>query len=36
MTKKAHKKNMWWYRGEARVADQLVAEAVVGAMVEFG
>src|SRR5712672_3144951 len=33
MTKKAHKKNMWWYRGEARVADQLVAEAVVGAMV---
>jgi 3-hydroxyacyl-[acyl-carrier-protein] dehydratase len=35
MTKKAHKKNMWWYRGEARVADQLVAEAVVGAMVEF-
>ena len=33
MTKKAHKKNMWWYRGEARVADQVVAEAVVGAMV---
>jgi 3-hydroxyacyl-[acyl-carrier-protein] dehydratase len=35
MAKKAHKKNMWWYRGEARVADELVAEAVVGAMVEF-
>ena len=33
MTKKAHKKNMWWYRGEAKVADQVVAEAVVGAMV---
>jgi 3-hydroxyacyl-[acyl-carrier-protein] dehydratase len=33
MTKKAHKKNMWWYRGEARVADQIVAQAEVGAMV---
>jgi len=33
MTKKARKKNMWWYRGEARVADQVVAEAEVGAMV---
>jgi 3-hydroxyacyl-[acyl-carrier-protein] dehydratase len=33
MTKKARKKNMWWYRGEAKVADQVVAEAVVGAMV---
>jgi 3-hydroxyacyl-[acyl-carrier-protein] dehydratase len=33
MTKKARKKNMWWYRGEARVADQIVAEAEVGAMV---
>jgi 3-hydroxyacyl-[acyl-carrier-protein] dehydratase len=33
MAKKAHKKNMWWYRGEAKVADQVVAEAVVGAMV---
>jgi 3-hydroxyacyl-[acyl-carrier-protein] dehydratase len=33
MAKKAHKKNMWWYRGEAKVADQVVAQAVVGAMV---
>jgi len=36
MTKKARKKNMWWYRGEARVADQVVAEAEVGAMVVAG
>ena len=36
MTKKARKKNMWWYRGEARVADQVVAEAEVGAMVVVG
>ncbi len=33
MTKKARKKNMWWYRGEAKVAGQLVAEAEVGAMI---
>jgi 3-hydroxyacyl-[acyl-carrier-protein] dehydratase len=32
MTKKARKKNMWWYRGEAKVAGQIVAEAEVGAM----
>jgi len=24
---------MWWYHGEAKVANQVVAEAVVGAMV---
>ena len=29
----AHRKNMWWYRGEAKVAGQIVAEAEVGAMV---
>jgi 3-hydroxyacyl-[acyl-carrier-protein] dehydratase len=29
----ARKKNMWWFRGEARVAGHLVAEARVGAMV---
>jgi 3-hydroxyacyl-[acyl-carrier-protein] dehydratase len=29
----ARRKNMWWYRGEARVAGQLVAEAELGAMV---
>ena len=32
MTKKARRKNMWWFRGEARVAGQIVAEAEVGAM----
>ena len=36
MTKKTRKKNMWWYRGEARVAGQVVAEAEVGAMVVVG
>ena len=33
MTKKTRRKKMWWYRGEARVAGELVAEAEVGAMV---
>jgi 3-hydroxyacyl-[acyl-carrier-protein] dehydratase len=33
MTKIARKKNMWWFRGEAMVAGQMVAEAQVGAMV---
>ena len=33
MTKIAHKRNMWWYRGEAKVAGAVVAEAEVGAMV---
>jgi 3-hydroxyacyl-[acyl-carrier-protein] dehydratase len=28
----ARKKNMWWFRGEAKVAGQIVAEATVGAM----
>ena len=32
MTKKARKKNMWWYRAEAKVAGALVSEAEVGAM----
>jgi 3-hydroxyacyl-[acyl-carrier-protein] dehydratase len=32
MTKKARKKTMWWYRGEAKVAGEVVAEAEVGAM----
>jgi 3-hydroxyacyl-[acyl-carrier-protein] dehydratase len=32
MTKIARKKRMWWFRGEAKVAGQLVAEAEVGAM----
>jgi 3-hydroxyacyl-[acyl-carrier-protein] dehydratase len=36
MAKTARKKNMWWFRGEAKVADQIVAEAEVGAMVVAG
>jgi 3-hydroxyacyl-[acyl-carrier-protein] dehydratase len=32
MTKIARKKRMWWFRGEAKVAGTLVAEAEVGAM----
>src|ERR1700687_5705593 len=33
MTKIAHRRNMWWYRGEAMVAGKLVAEAEVSAMI---
>ena len=33
MTKIANRKAMWWFRGEAKVAGQLVAEAEVGAMI---
>ena len=33
MTRKAHRRNMWWYRGEAKVAGELVAEAELGAMI---
>ena len=33
MTKIASRKAMWWFRGEARVGGQLVAEAEVGAMI---
>ena len=32
MKRIAHRKSMWWYRGEAKVAGQIVAEAEVGAM----
>ena len=32
MTKIARKRNIWWFRGEAKVAGQMVAEAEVGAM----
>ena len=34
MTKTARRKNMWWYRGEARVAGQIVAEGELGAFIE--
>jgi 3-hydroxyacyl-[acyl-carrier-protein] dehydratase len=33
MTKIAKRKTMWWFRGEARVSGQIVAEAKVGAMI---
>jgi len=33
MNKIAKRKMMWWYRGEAKVAGQIVAEAEVGAMI---
>jgi 3-hydroxyacyl-[acyl-carrier-protein] dehydratase len=33
MTKIASRKAMWWFRGEAKVAGRLVAEAEVGAMI---
>lgn len=32
MTKISQRKTMWWYRGEAKVEGQIVAEAEVGAM----
>jgi 3-hydroxyacyl-[acyl-carrier-protein] dehydratase len=32
LTKKARRKNMWWYRGEAIVRGEVVAEAELGAM----
>ena len=32
MTKISQRRTMWWFRGEAKVAGQLVAEAEVGAM----
>jgi 3-hydroxyacyl-[acyl-carrier-protein] dehydratase len=33
MTKIANRKRMWWYRGVAKVAGKIVAEAEVGAMI---
>jgi 3-hydroxyacyl-[acyl-carrier-protein] dehydratase len=33
VSKKNRKKNMWWFRGEAHVRGELVAEADIGAMV---
>lgn len=32
MRKLSNRRNMWWYRGEAKVAGALVCEAEVGAM----
>jgi 3-hydroxyacyl-[acyl-carrier-protein] dehydratase len=31
--KLAHRRNMWWYRAEAKVGDVLIAEAEVGAVI---
>jgi len=33
VNKIAHRRNMWWYRGEAKVGDTLIAEAEVGAII---
>lgn len=33
VNKIAHKRNMWWYRGEAKVGSTLIAEAEVGAII---
>jgi 3-hydroxyacyl-[acyl-carrier-protein] dehydratase len=33
MTRTARRRTMWWYRGEAKVRGQTVAEAEVGAMI---
>jgi 3-hydroxyacyl-[acyl-carrier-protein] dehydratase len=33
MTKITRRKSMWWFRGEAKVAGDLVAEAVLAAMI---
>ena len=32
MTRKARRKRMWWFRGEARVGDELACEAEIGAL----
>jgi len=36
MTKIAHRKTMWWYRGEAKVDGELACEAELGAMIAQG
>ncbi len=33
MTKLKRRKSMWWYRGEAKVRGEIVAEAELGAMI---
>jgi len=32
----AHRRNMWWYRAEAKVGETLVAEAELGAVITEG
>ncbi|CAA0092191.1 3-hydroxyacyl-[acyl-carrier-protein] dehydratase FabZ [Starkeya nomas] len=36
MTQMTKRRNMWWFRGEAKVDGQIVAEAEVGAMIARG
>ncbi|TCK28470.1 3-hydroxyacyl-[acyl-carrier-protein] dehydratase [Ancylobacter aquaticus] len=36
MTQMSKRRNMWWFRGEAKVGGQIVAEAEVGAMIARG
>ncbi len=36
MNKINRRRNMWWYRGEAKVAGNVIAEAEVGAMIAEG
>lgn len=36
VNKIAHRRNMWWYRAEAKVGDALIAEAEVGAVIAEG
>lgn len=33
VNKIAHRRNMWWYRAEAKVGDVVIAEAKVGAII---
>ena len=33
MNRISRRRNMWWYRGEAKVAGEIVAEAELGAMI---
>jgi 3-hydroxyacyl-[acyl-carrier-protein] dehydratase len=33
VNKIAHRRNMWWYRAEAKVSDVVIAEAEVGAII---
>jgi 3-hydroxyacyl-[acyl-carrier-protein] dehydratase len=36
VTKIAHRRNMWWYRAEAKVDGTVIAEAEVGAAIAGG
>ena len=36
VNKISHRRNMWWYRAEAKVGDALIAEAEVGAAIIEG